>query len=131
MANRIKAIKALCPRLDLDTTASTERFMELITQRTTLSKGVVRNVQESEIETLTGLLLEGRSVHAGIATYSPSINLDGEFTVNVRVDVRILRALNAAGAYRGRIVNADNIGKRAEDLIAFWNAAHPDDLVEI
>ena len=130
MANRIKAIKALCPRLDLDTTASTERFMELITHRTTLSAGVVKNVQESEVETLIGLLLEGRSVHAGIATYSPSINLNGELTVNVRVDVRITHALNAAGAYRGRIINAQNIGRKVEDLIAFWNEAHPDDLVE-
>jgi hypothetical protein len=131
MANRIKAIKALCPRLDLDTTASEERFMELITHRTTLSPGVVRNVQESEVETVIGLLLEGRSIRAGIATYSPSIDLNGKLTVNVRVDTRILHALNAKGAYRGRIVNAENIGKKVEDLIAFWNEAHPDDPVEI
>ena len=130
MANRIKAIKTFCPRLDLDATASEERFMELITHRTTLSAGVVRNVQESEVETLIGLLSEGRSVHAGIATYSPSINLKGELTVNVRVDVRILHALNAAGAYRGRIINAENVGRKVDDLIAFWNEAHPDDLVE-
>jgi len=131
MANRIKAIKAYCPRLDLDTPASTERFMELITQHTTLSKGVVRNVQESELETLIGLLLEGRSVHTGIATYSPSINLEGELTVNVRVDKRILHALNAAGAFRGRIIHAENIGKNEMDLRALWDEANPDDLVEM
>ena len=37
--------------------------------RITLSPGVVKNVQESEIETLTGLLLEGRPVHTGVAIY--------------------------------------------------------------
>ena len=131
MANRIKAIKALCPRLDLDAPADEERFMQLITQRTTLSTGVVKNVQESELETIVGLLLEGRSVHTGIAIYSPSINLEGEITVNVRVDMRILRALKSAGAYRGRIVNAENIGKEVDDLIALWNEANPDDMVEV
>jgi hypothetical protein len=130
MANRIKAIKALCPRLELDSPASEERFMELITQRTTLSAGVVKNVQESEVETLTGLLLEGRSVHTGVAVYSPSIGLDGKLTVNVRVDVRILRALNMPGAYRGKIINAGNIGQGAAELVALWNQANPGDPVE-
>ena len=37
--------------------------MELVTQRTTLSPGVVKNVRESEVEALIGLLLEGRAVH--------------------------------------------------------------------
>jgi len=47
------------------------RFMDLITQRTTLSAGVVKNVQESEVETLIGLLKEGRSVHTGVAISAP------------------------------------------------------------
>ena len=130
MASRIRAVKALCPRLDLGASASADRFMELVTQRTTLSRGVVRNVQESEVEALIGLLLEGHSVRTGTAVYSPSIGLDGRLKVNVRVDVRILRALNAVGAYRGRIVNEENIGKKEADLIAQWNEAHPQDLVE-
>jgi hypothetical protein len=129
MANRIKAIKALCPRLDLDPPAHNDRYLELITHRTTLSRGVVRNVQESEVETLIGLLLEGRSVHTGTAVYSPSITLDGRITVNVRVDVRILHALNAAGAYRGRVLNEENIGKKEADLTALWDRLHPEDLV--
>ena len=59
--------------------------------RTTLSTGAVKNVQESEVETLTGLLL------------------DGEYKVNVRADKRITRAVNQQGAFRGHIVNAENI----------------------
>ncbi len=101
--------------------------MELITQRTTLSSGVVKNVQESEVETLIGLLLDGRPVHTGIAVYTPSIDLDGTIEVKVRVDKRILRALNAEGAFRGRIINRENIGKTRDDLIEQWNQDHPDD----
>ena len=103
--------------------------MEFITQRTTLSTGVVRNVQESEVETIIGLLLDGRPVHTGIAIYTPSIELDGDLKVRVRVDKRVLRALNAAGAFRGKIHHRENIGKRSAALVAMWNEEHPDDPV--
>jgi hypothetical protein len=129
MAKRIQAIKAYCPVIELGDAASTERYMELITQRTTLSPGVVKNVQESEVETLIGLLLEGRPVHTGVAIYTPSIDLDGGLEVKVKVDARILRALNAQRAFKGHIANAENIGKTADDLVALWNQAHPNDQV--
>ncbi len=130
MANKIQAISTYGPRIKLGGAADEERFMELITQRTTLSSGVVKNVQESETETLIGLLLDGRPVHTGIAIYTPSIDLDGSFEVKVRVDKRILRSLNAEGAFRGNINNAENIGKSSDELVALWNEDHPDDLIE-
>lgn len=83
MASRIQAINAYRPRIIYGDTAGEERYMELATQRTTLSKGVVRNVQESRLETLTGLLLEGRRVRTGGATYYLSIGLDGTYTVKL------------------------------------------------
>ncbi len=129
MARQIQAINAYCPRIDLGEAASPERFMELVTQRTTLSSGVVKNVQESEVEALIGLLLEGRPVHTGIAIYTPSIDLDGDIEIKVKVDKRIIRALNAPGAFRGKITHAENIGKSSSDLVALWNAEHPDDPV--
>jgi hypothetical protein len=58
MVKQIQAITTYRPWLDLGEAAGEKRFMELITQRTTLSSGVVKNVQESEVETLIGLLLE-------------------------------------------------------------------------
>jgi len=129
MASKIKAISAYRPRIDLGEPATVDRYLELITQRTTLSSGVVKNVQESEVETLIGLLLEGRPVHTGVAIYTPNLDLDGDFEIKVKVDKRILRELNAEGAFRGRILNAENIGKTADDLAALWNTDHPDDLV--
>ena len=129
MAKKIQAISAYRPIIDLGDSASEDRFMELITQRTTLSSGVVKNVQESKIETLIGLLLDGRAVRTGIAIYTPSIDLDGDFEIKVRVDKRIVRALNADGAFRGRIKNRENIGKSSDDLVAIWNGEHPDDLI--
>jgi hypothetical protein len=46
------------------------------------------------------------------------------------LDKRIMRARHAQGAFRGTIINAENVGKTADDLVAQWYEAHPDDPVE-
>ncbi len=117
MAKLIQAITKYRPRIKRGQATNEERYMELITQRTTLSGGVVKNVQESRKETLTGLLLNGGSVHTGGAVYSLSIDLAGNFTVNVKPDKRVSQTANAPGAFRGTIINAENIGKTNDDLI--------------
>jgi len=129
MAKVIQAVAAYAPRINLMEAASTERFMASITQRTTLSAGVVKNVQESEVETLIGLLKEGRPVHTGIAIFTPSIDLEGHFSVSVRVDKRITAALNNEGAFTGNITHRENIGKTSPEIAAIWNAEFPDNLV--
>lgn len=129
MAKVIQAIAKYGPRINLIEAADTERFMKLITQRTTLSSGVVKNVQESEVETLIGLLLEGRPVHTGVAIFTPSVDLDGSIEIKVRVDKRIISALNVAGAFSDKLINGENVGKTRADLIALWNTDSPEDLI--
>jgi len=131
MAKLIQAFAVYGPKIDLMEAADPQRFMELITQRTTLSAGVVKNVQESEVETLIGLLKEGRSVHTGIAIFRPSIDAQGNLSVNVRVDKRIIAALNIPGAFTGRINNNANIGLSTEEMVELWNQEHPTDLIEL
>ena len=130
MAKVIQAIAKYGLHINLMEAADTERFMQLITQRTTLSPGVVKNVQESEVETLIGLLLEGRPVHTGVAIFTPSIDLDGSIEIKVKVDKRIVSALNVAGALSDKLTNGENVGKTRADLIALWNADSPTDPIE-
>lgn len=130
MATRIQAINAYRPRIIHSDTAGEERYMELVSQRTTLSPGVIKNVQESRRETLIGLLLDGRRVRTGGATYYLSIDLEGKFSVKVKPDARITRVANQKRAFRGRIANVENIGKTSDELVAMWDTNHPDDPVE-
>jgi len=130
MAPLIKAISTYGPRIDLGKQAASYRFMEMITQRTTLSTGVVKNVQESEVETLIGLLKEGRPVHTGIAVFTPTVDLEGNFGVSVRVDKRILSALNAPDAFAGEISNSENIGKTSQEIANLWNQEHSEDPIQ-
>ena len=127
MAKLIQAFSAYGPKIDLMEAADPHRFMDLITQRTTLSTGVVKNVQESEVETLTGLLKEGRSVHTGIAIFRPTIDAQGNLSVSVRVDKRIISALNVPGAFTGKVNNSANIGMSTEEMAQLWNEEHPSD----
>lgn len=129
MAKLIQAISTYGPRIDLEKAVDPHRFLELITQRTTLSAGVVRNVQESEVETLIGLLNEGRPIHTGIAIFTPVIDLQGKLGVSVRVDKRIIAALNAPNAFKGKITNRTNIGKTSREIAGLWNKEHADDPV--
>ena len=131
MAKLIQAIATYGPRLQLMEAVSPKRFMELITHRTTLSTGVVKNVQESEVETLIGLLQEGRPVHTGVAIFTPVIDSKGNLSVSVRVDKRINAALNAPGAFTGKIGNSTNIGMSSEEIAALWNQGHPDNPVYV
>jgi hypothetical protein len=131
MAQLIQAFAVYGPKIDLMEAADPQRFMELITQRTTLSAGVVKNVQESEVETLIGLLKEGRSVHTGVAIFRPTIDAQGNLSVSVRVDKRITAALNAPGAFTGKVNNSANVGKTTQEIAALWNAKNPDNLIEL
>jgi hypothetical protein len=127
MATLIQAIASYGPRIDMIKAASSEKFIRMITQRTTLSTGVVKNVQESEVETLIELLMEGRPVHTGVAIFTPSIDTQGKLHVTVRVDRRIVSALNAENGFTGTINNSENIGLTREQYVALWNEEHPDD----
>ena len=134
MAQLIQAFAVYGPKIDLMEAADPQRFMELITQRTTLSAGVVKNVQESEVETLIGLLKEGRSVHTGVAIFRPSIDAQGNLSVNVRVDKRITAALNVPGARlksASKVSNSVNIGKTTDEIVYLWNEEHPEDMISL
>jgi hypothetical protein len=78
------------------------RFMELITRRTALLPGVV--------------------------IFTQSIDLQVNIRVKVRVDKRIVSALNGPDAFTGRIKNKENIGKTTSEIVAQWNQDHPDNL---
>jgi hypothetical protein len=129
MAQLIQAFSAYGPKIELIEAADIQHYMKLITKHTTLSTGVVKNVQESEVETLIDLLLEGRPVHTGVAIFIPDIDTQGNVRLSVRVDKRILSALNSPDAFAGKICNKENIGMTREQYIARWNEDHPDNLI--
>ena len=106
-------------------------FPKLIFYNCRLFDGVHRQIQKDRVVVVEGGKIRGvepRGDLGGFRSYK-SVDLDGRIEVKVRVDKRILRALNGPGAFRGHLINADNIGKSSTDLAALWNEDHPDDPV--
>jgi len=66
-----------------------------------------------------------------VAIFTPSIDLQGNLNINVRVDKRMFAALNAPGAFTGSIKNGANIGKTSQELAALWNAEHPNNPISL
>jgi hypothetical protein len=129
MAKLIQAYATYGPRIDLLAAAEPDEFMEMITQRTTLSAGVVKNVQESEVETLFSMLKRGQPVHSGVAIFTPTVDAQGNLSVSVRVDKRLISRLNLPGAFKGKITNSENIGKTTDEIVYMWNQDHPENMI--
>ena len=65
----------------------------------------------------------------GLGTFTPSIDLSGQFAIVYRADPALNYGLNMPGTFSGTILNRENIGKSADELVAMWNEAYPEDQV--
>lgn len=130
MASRIKAINAYRPYIVRGRRAEMDELVDLIASRTGLNEGEIRQVLLELRDSVTFFNRQGRGVKLeGLGTYTPTINLDGTFGIGHRADMNIKNRLNAPGEFRGEIENRENIGKSSDELVAMWNAEHPDDPV--
>jgi hypothetical protein len=130
MASKIQAINEYRPKIKLGKRAGTDDIVEFIARSTGLNESGVRQMLLELRDTVLFFNRRGQSVKLeGLGTYSPGIGLDGVFDVGHRADSAIKNGLNEPDSFRGEIENRENIGKSSDDLVALWNAAHPDDPV--
>ncbi|MCP5103574.1 MAG: hypothetical protein GY950_09355 [bacterium] len=131
MAKLIQAISALGPRIKLDRRASMNEVVSLIAGRTGLNRGDILQVVNELREAIIFFALAGRSMKLeGLASYSPKVNLKGNFSLVHRQDPTIKYDLNKPKAFEGDITNRDMMGKTSADIIARWNEENPADLIE-
>jgi len=72
----------------------------------------------------------GRAVKIdGLGTWTPNLKMDGSFDIQYRADNALVNGLNMPGVFNGEIVNAKNIGKSGDELVAMWNEVFPKDQV--
>ncbi len=130
MASKITAIRKYRPEIKLRPTMQTEQLTEVIATRTGLNEGEIRF---SIYELRDAILMAHRSGQAvkaeGLGTFTPTIR-NGRLDILFRPDARLLKQLNDMTSFYADILNKDNIGKSAHELVALWNQEHPDDPVE-
>ena len=98
--------------------------------RTNLNKSMVALIVGQMSDAIIFFNATGRGVKLeSLGPYLPSIDLNGTFSVDHRLDNTIKNGLNANNIFTGAIKFRENIGKTADELVALWNANHPDDKV--
>jgi hypothetical protein len=98
LANRLSAIAAYRPRIQLGNTVQKVELARYLADRTGLNEGSVELVIKELRDAILFFNRAGRAVKIeGLGTYTPGIDLEGTF------------------------------GKSPDDLIVMWNQAHPDD----
>ena len=107
-----------------------EEIIENIVNATNQSKGSVLAVlAELDVQIMSGLKA-GRIVRLPNGTrYEPVGKKDGYVHISVNVSGELDNLVNAQ--FRGKWVNAENIGKSEEQMVELWNAEHPEDIISV
>lgn len=127
-STKLKAIAALCPRVQAGDMVESQEIAEHLAMRTGLHEAEVNHVLIELREAVRHFTVRGRNVRLeGLGIYSPGIELDGTMTVHHRADRYLVNELNKPGAFRGHIVHRENIGKSGDDLVVLYNELHPED----
>lgn len=132
MARLIEAIVAFGPRVRYGRTANLDDLAALLSKRSGLSsldaEMALRELSGAVIHQLRG----GQPVKLpGIGRLRATVGRDGTMRVHVVADPALVKALNAPGTYRGEIANRARIGLDDAGYKVLWDAAHPDDPLEV
>ncbi|MCB8967115.1 MAG: hypothetical protein R3E31_24025 [Chloroflexota bacterium] len=132
MAKILQAVREYGPKLDLNKTAQLDHVVAWMSSRTGVNKSEVLMVMQELQEAILFFSGQGTPMKIpGVGTFSPSINRHGEMKINFRADVALKKGINNADVYVGRMKNKSGASLTNADLKTLWDAAHPDDPLEI
>jgi len=130
MKSRIAAINAYRPHVKLGESVQKGELVRYLADRTGVNEGEISLMLAELRDAVIFFNRSGRGVKLeGLGTYLPSIDLNGAFSIDYRLDAALKDGLNSGGKFTGVIENRTNIGKDADALVEMWNKAHSDDKV--
>ena len=128
MAKFIQAINAYAPKINRGKQAPFKKLVAFISDRTKWYNGQIYHYFCELKEALLYFCSTGKSVKIdGVGSFRPTISLDGEISIIYLPDPELKTELNMKNGFKGIIENAAMIGKTKEEIVARWNAEHPDD----
>ena len=130
MARKIQIWSKYGPRIALGSPMMPEEIIENVVGATNQSKGSVLAVLAELDVQITAGLKAGRIVRLPNGTrFEPVGKRDGYVNIVVNVSNDLDNSVNSQ--FRGKWINAENIGKSEEEMIELWNAEHPEDLISL
>lgn len=129
MAKKIQAWRAYGPRIDKGDVVTEQEFIEHVTSGTNQSKGSILAVLSEQDVQIESALRAGRIIRLPNGMrLEPVGTKDGWVEIHVRVSAEMANRVNAT--FRGKWINAENIGKSEAEIMTLWNTEHPEDLIE-
>ena len=130
MAPRIKAVNAFRPRIEQGNTVQKPELIRAVSRATSLVEGTVDQAVKEVRDQIIEFCRSGRAVKVdGLGTFTPSIDLEGYFSISFRADPAMNYGLTLPGTFSGTILNREHLGKTADELVQKWNLEHPEDPV--
>src|SRR5689334_20129941 len=130
MASKIEAWTEFGPKLEHATPMEDKEFVEQVTVGSNESASSVLAVLTFMDAVLEQALKAGRIVQLPNGMhFRPTGKKDGSVEINVRVDPELVKRINTG--FVGKWKNAQNKEKTEAEIIALWNAAHPDDPIQL
>ena len=128
MATMIQAVTRYRPRLVHNGTVGVDQLARRMARGSLASESVVRHVLSDLEEQVIHALQLGESARLpGLGRFSMELTRNGVLRPYVRTDVKLRRTLASLDRYHGKILQRENIGLSAADMVALWNAEHPED----
>jgi hypothetical protein len=132
MAPRIKAINAYRPRIEQGNTVQKPELIRALSRATGLVEGSIDQATMELRDHIIEYNRAGRAVKVdGLGIFSPGIDLDGTLSINFRPDPALNHGINVPGTFTATITNREYIGMSSDELVAQWNADHPDDQIPV
>lgn len=132
MAKIVQAVRKYGPKLRRSRTAELDDVVEWMARHTGINKGEVLLVLAELHDAILFFNRGGQAVKLpGIGIFSPGMDREGELRVNFRADVLLKRHISRREAYVGDILHRSRIGWTDAQYKEFWDAAHPDDPLDV
>ena len=131
MAKLIQAVTEFRPKLEQAAPVKVHELADYIARCTGQQRSQTTAALIELEEAILFFHAVGRNVQIpGLGSFGASIGLDGARRILFRPGRSIVKRLNAL-EFRGNIDNMANKGKTMEELKGLWDAAHPDDPLEL
>lgn len=132
MATFIEVYSQHGPRIVAGQRAGSKQLTRRMADTTGQHRGEILRVLLALLDALVYFNREGRTVEIpGIGSFQPVLKGDGRIRVQFHPTADYIHEIENLKDFEGEIRNSENIGLSPEGFKEIWDAAHPDDPMEL
>ncbi len=132
MSKKLPVLSQLRPKIISQDLVDLEKMSGRMSKNTTYNVQEIYSILRLYVDESNKALQAGETVKIdGLVSMTPNMKVGGEVDITLRRDRAAIAGLNNPTLWTAdKIANHANLSKSSDELIAMWNADHPDDLVE-